>query len=154
MKRPKTTIAHELRQLLQVLRYEGGERRNARARRAFLRWRELQDPPIPPRCDNKGCKFFTEPLIWNGKPMPLILAHQNGVNSDNRTTNLLLLCPNCDAQDTHTRGGANKGRVEKCSGGFAITERVMPKQYHLPAETGFYEHQGSEARLHGPEGVR
>lgn len=40
--------------------------------------------------------------IWNGKPMPLILDHINGVNNDNRLINLRFVCSNCDSQlDTY-----------------------------------------------------
>lgn len=35
---------------------------------------------------------------WNGKPMPLILDHKNGVNNDNRLENLRFVCSNCDSQ--------------------------------------------------------
>lgn len=35
---------------------------------------------------------------WNGKEMPLILDHINGVNNDNRIENLRFVCSNCDSQ--------------------------------------------------------
>ena len=35
---------------------------------------------------------------WNGKPLPLILDHMNGVNNDNRLENLRFVCSNCDSQ--------------------------------------------------------
>ena len=39
---------------------------------------------------------------WNDKPMPLILDHRNGVNNDNRLSNLRFVCSNCDSQlDTY-----------------------------------------------------
>lgn len=39
---------------------------------------------------------------WNGKPMPLILDHINGVNNNNRLENLRFVCSNCDSQlDTY-----------------------------------------------------
>lgn len=39
---------------------------------------------------------------WNGKPMPLILDHINGVHNDNRLDNLRFVCSNCDSQlDTY-----------------------------------------------------
>ncbi len=39
---------------------------------------------------------------WQGKPMPLILDHINGVYNDNRLENLRFVCSNCDSQlDTY-----------------------------------------------------
>ena len=39
---------------------------------------------------------------WQGKPMPLILDHINGVHNDNRIENLRFVCSNCDSQlDTY-----------------------------------------------------
>lgn len=35
---------------------------------------------------------------WNGKEMPLILDHINGINNDNRLENLRFVCSNCDSQ--------------------------------------------------------
>ena len=42
--------------------------------------------------------------VWNNLPIPLELEHCNGINTDNRIENLLLLCPNCHAQTDHYRG--------------------------------------------------
>lgn len=41
---------------------------------------------------------------WNNKPLVLHLDHINGIKTDNRLTNLRLLCPNCDSQMTTYRG--------------------------------------------------
>ncbi len=130
-----------------ALRYHGGERNNAVVRRQYLSWRTEQVPPLPERCDNPVCKFHTEPLSWNGLPLSLILEHANGVNTDNRPSNLRLLCPNCDSQNSSTRGGANAGRVQKSEGGFAIVERSGRRHYVLPAEPGHYELSGTEVQL-------
>lgn len=35
---------------------------------------------------------------WNGKTLTLHLDHINGINSDNRLSNLRFLCPNCHTQ--------------------------------------------------------
>jgi len=89
------------------------------------------------RCDNPECFFHTNPLIWNGTPFKPILDHKDGNNTDNRSEMLRLLCPNCDSQ-LETRGGANKGRIEKAEGGFANVSRDGKRAYVLPAETGIY----------------
>lgn len=112
----------------------------------YLRWRRAQNPPLPIRCDNPACRFHTEPLVWNGMPLKPILDHIDGNNSDNRPELLRLLCPNCDSQ-LPTRGGANKGRVEKAEGGFAIVGEGGKRAYFLPAEPGKYTVTGGEARL-------
>lgn len=51
------------------------------------------------------CCGLTE---WNGKPITLQLHHINGINNDNRLSNLTLLCPNCHSQ-TENFGTKGKG---------------------------------------------
>jgi hypothetical protein len=120
------------------LRYTNGKRRGAIVRRDYEHWRQEQTPPIPNRCDVEGCKYYSEPLVWNGKSLKLILDHRNGNNTDDRPENLRFLCPNCDSQQTDTRGGANKGRIEKSDGGFAVVRNSGFRDYVLPAESGVY----------------
>jgi hypothetical protein len=84
-------------------------------RRHYSAWRKQQQ--IPERCDNTSCTFFALPLQWIGQPLPLILDHRSGNARDNRPDNLRLLCPNCDSQSSHTRGGANAGRIQLLAGG-------------------------------------
>lgn len=45
-------------------------------------------------------------IDWLGKPLSLQLDHINGVNKDNRISNLRFLCPNCHSQ-TDTFSGKN-----------------------------------------------
>lgn len=49
------------------------------------------------------CCGITE---WQGKPLSFELHHLNGVNNDNRLSNLQVLCPNCHSQTSNfgTRG--------------------------------------------------
>lgn len=61
--------------------------------RRCLKRRILADDLIDHKCAICGL----EP-IWQGKPMPLILDHINGVNNDNRIENLRFVCSNCDTQ--------------------------------------------------------
>jgi len=103
---------------MSALNYRNGERR--KPHREYAKWRA--DHGLPDRCDNPDCKFHTEPLVWNGKPFKPILDHENGVNTDDRPENLRYLCPICDAQ-LGTKGGANKGRVDKADGGFSIRNK-------------------------------
>ena len=117
------------------------------ARRHYMLWRQEQVPPLPERCDNPDCWFHAHPLVWNGKPLKLILDHKNGNNTDNSPDNLRLLCPNCDSQNIETRGGANKGRIEKWEGGFARVASDGKRHYVLPADAGFYTVSGRDAQL-------
>ena len=84
----------------------------AAVRRHYAKFR--LDRQLPARCDNPTCRFHTEPLIWNGEKLPVILDHVNGVRADNRPQNLRYLCPNCDSL-LETRGGRNRGRVRHFS---------------------------------------
>ncbi|MFZ5675857.1 MAG: hypothetical protein ACOZAM_23115 [Pseudomonadota bacterium] len=116
-------------------------RKNAASRgtvhRHYLRWRKERSLAV--RCDNETCRYHHEALVWNGQSFKPILDHKNGVNTDNRPENLRYLCPLCDAQLTETRGGANKGRVEKSEGGFAISDKKSGlRGYVLPAEAATY----------------
>ncbi|MCQ2134645.1 MAG: HNH endonuclease [Bacteroidales bacterium] len=49
-------------------------------------------------CENCGLKE------WMGHDIPLEIHHVNGINTDNRLVNLLLLCPNCHALTNNYRG--------------------------------------------------
>lgn len=49
---------------------------------------------------------------WLNKPISLQLHHLNGINNDNRLSNLQLLCPNCHTQ-TDNYGTKGKGLVIK-----------------------------------------
>ncbi len=116
-----------------VLRYTNSSR--ASVHKVYARYWQVQNLPI--RCDNNACGFYTGKLEWNGQALPVILDHINGVNSDNRPENLRYLCPNCDAL-LDTRGGKNRGRVQKSSGGFSIRRLDGTRDYTLPGESGDY----------------
>jgi len=66
---------------------------NAKIARHHVKKKVLQRNLIPHECDL--CGIGPE---WQGKPMPLILDHINGINNDNRLENLRFVCSNCDSQ--------------------------------------------------------
>jgi hypothetical protein len=51
-------------------------------------------------CMCERCKNTT----WEGNPIPLELHHINGIHSDNRISNLQILCPNCHALTDNYKG--------------------------------------------------
>ena len=61
--------------------------------RTHLRKRLIRDNILEYKC--QCCGIGPE---WNGKPMPLILDHINGINNDHRLCNLRFVCSNCDTQ--------------------------------------------------------
>lgn len=54
------------------------------------------------------CSICSSPPIWNNKHLTLQLDHINGVRSDNRITNLRIVCPNC-----HTQTDTFAGKISK-----------------------------------------
>jgi len=121
-----------------VLSVSPSKRSQATVWRHYLRWRDERGVPL--RCDEPMCTFHTAPLVWNGKPLKLILDHRHGNKYDNTGANLRLLCPNCDSQ-LPTRGGANRGRVvavveggytlRNKDGTFVVAASIVPATFRL-----------------------
>jgi hypothetical protein len=117
------------RPCLTVLCYSEAQRGRSVVRRYYAAWRTERG--LPDRCDNPNCVFSQRPLVWNGKTLPLILDHKSGNRKDNTPDNLRYLCPNCESQQT-TRGGANKGRLEKEStDGYTMRNRDGTREHMI-----------------------
>lgn len=129
-----------------VLKYSAGRKSQQTVKRHYIEWRLDQRPPIPLRCDNSKCIFFTEELKWNGNELKLILDHKNGVNGDNTPKNLQFLCPNCNSQQ-NTHGGGNKGRVEQHSGGYSTKDSEGKRHHVMPIEPLKFKLKGSDVEL-------
>lgn len=105
-------------------------------KRYYDKWRVEKGLPLH-RCDNKDCIYYKQKLFWLGKPLPVILDHVNGNNSDNTPGNLRYLCPNCDSMLSETRGGANKGRITRYNdNNYLISKREGTKHYYLYGSGG------------------
>lgn len=74
-----------------------------------LRERILEDKLIQYICQICGIGPF-----WEGKTMPLVLDHVNGLNDDHRLENLRFVCSNCDSQ-LITYKSKNKRKVNRTS---------------------------------------
>jgi 5-methylcytosine-specific restriction endonuclease McrA len=111
---------------MKIFRYG---KRHGGIRKAYLRWRAAQNPPMPYQCDTPGC------VAMQG----LEMHHRNGANRDNRLKNLQLLCRACH-QETVNYGRRNRGMVNQQSGGFSIVRRdgSGKRDYELPTEPGNY----------------
>lgn len=70
--------------------------------RHLIKRRIIKDNLIP--CI---CAICNQEPIWHSHPLVLQLDHINGVNNDNRLSNLRFLCPNCHSQQK-TYAGKNK----------------------------------------------
>ncbi len=61
--------------------------------RQYIKKIIIKEHLIPYKCDL--CSIID---IWEDKPLSLHLDHINGINNDNRLSNLRFLCPNCHSQ--------------------------------------------------------
>jgi hypothetical protein len=135
MAKPKVGVNFE------ILRYSPEPVDRGKIRRRYAHWRV--DNGLPARCDVPQCQFHTEPLCWNGKPLPFILDHKNGNKLDNGPSNLRYMCPNCDAQ-LPTRGGANRGRVmDVAAHEYTLNSPGGIKHFHIFPRTGGIRAGGS-----------
>jgi len=82
---------------------------DSQATRASVKVRIIKEKLIPYICECCG-----QDENWQGKIMPLILDHKDGINNNNELSNLRFLCSNCDSiQDTYKGKNANKSFKER-----------------------------------------
>ena len=84
-----------------VLAYRKVKTSRATIRRYFALYRRERN--IPDRCDNPECRFYAEPLLWNGVALPLILDHKEGNTWDNRPKNAPVSLPKLRRSTAHSR---------------------------------------------------
>lgn len=76
---------------------------NSQYNSAHLKNRVLVSNLLEYKC--VGCGNEGE---WNGRKLVLQIDHINGINTDNRISNLRFMCPNCHSQtETFSRGKIN-----------------------------------------------
>ena len=110
-----------------VLCYRFTKASQSTVKRYYDQWRH--EHGLPRRCDNPDCTYYSSPLVWNNRPLPLILDHVEGNRRDNRPEMLRYLCPNCDSQ-LLTRGGQNIGRViQATENGFMLISPEKTRHY-------------------------
>jgi 5-methylcytosine-specific restriction endonuclease McrA len=78
--------------------------------RANLKRKLVKEGVLEYKCDRCGISE------WLGAPLALQLDHVNGRKTDNRLSNVRLLCPNCHSQ-TDTFAGRNRKRTGGSSNG-------------------------------------
>jgi hypothetical protein len=89
--------------------------------------------------------FYSQPLVWNGRPLRPILDHKNGNRLDNSPENLRYLCPPCESQ-LETRGGGNKGRLSLTTEtSYTLKSRDGREHHHVIIPAGRIR-IGDEAR--------
>jgi len=81
---------------------------NSSYARHHIKRRILKDKKIPYICSDCGLGN-----IWNDKEISLQLEHINGINDDNRLSNLTFLCPNCHSQTLTYAAKNRKNPVRK-----------------------------------------
>lgn len=99
--------------------------------RTKLKQRLIQEGLKEAKCE---CCGITD---WNGKELSFHLHHVNGINTDNRLSNLQILCPNCHSQ-TDNFGTKGKGlKVENKAK--AVSVEIKEEILNTVRELGIVE---------------
>lgn len=89
---------------------------------------------------------------WIGQPIPLEIHHINGINTDNRLENLLLLCPNCHALTNNYRGRATLSALsEKREVERRKFKETLTGNAEGNLEPSFSNEEGAETRHGAPK---
>jgi hypothetical protein len=92
--------------------------KDSKMSRNVVRYRVIKEKLIPYVCECCG-----QDEKWQGKIMPLILDHKNGINNDNELSNLRFLCSNCDSiQDTYKSKNRSLDQIKQTNRNLIIKE--------------------------------
>lgn len=90
---------------------------------------------LPYKCQICGNEGF-----YNGKPLILQLDHINGINSDNRLSNLRWLCPNCHSQtETYANKDCESSKKKKLDKETREAKRNLQKQVILEERKKYFD---------------
>jgi len=90
---------------------------------------------------------------WQGQPIPLEIHHINGINTDNRLDNLILLCPNCHALTNNYRGRAKLSALsERRDVECRKFKETLPGRAEGNLEPSLPQEEGAETRHDTPNG--
>jgi predicted RNA-binding Zn-ribbon protein involved in translation (DUF1610 family) len=108
----------------------------------LIKKRIVKDDLLEYKCSKCGIDS------WQGEPIVLELDHINGINIDNRLSNLRYLCPNCHSQtDTYCGRNKNSGKIKVSDQTLLAAYEKCPNIRQALLEVGLAATGGNYGRL-------